>query len=402
MAGGGSYVPQAVPQPAPQGGAAGLPTIQGLTPELSRAAALGWLSPGYVSAIASQNKPISGRAGAPLWGLKPDGTYGIVGFSPKLPEGATMGENGVQLAPNYAQTVTELGSIPNPSAPMQTVKLSNGQELQLTQPEYIQYTQSGGTVLPSRYSSLRIPGIRFGDAPQSMPSPAAPAAPAAPMAPQRSGQAEPPPLVGATQSQSEQVTQARQTAAGKAVDEQFAKDYVAFTTGGAQDAAKQLAQLRDVQAELRNPKANLTGPVIGSTPDYVKKFTNPQSIAMRERVEEVVQRSLRAILGAQFTENEGVRLIARAYNPNLPEKENAVRVGRLFTQLEQAFKQKQAAAQYFEKNGTLEGWKGKLPTITDFNPEGSSSRANQEKVPSGVDPRLWSVMTPQERALWQQ
>ena len=159
------------------------------------------------------------------------------------------------------------------------------------------------------------------------------------------------------------------TAGGKAVDEQFAKDYVTFTTGGGADAARQISQLQDVTKALAQPGNELTGPLVGRVPDAVRAFTNPQAIAMRERVEEVVQRSLRAILGAQFTENEGKRLIERAYNPTQPPQENAIRVQRLMTQLDQAFKAKQDAVAYFQKNGTLEGWQGKLYSISDFAPE---------------------------------
>jgi hypothetical protein len=182
------------------------------------------------------------------------------------------------------------------------------------------------------------------------------------------------------QTQAEQIQQARQTAGGTAMDQAFAKDYPAFMQGGAQDATKQLAQLQDVTRQLSTPGASLTGPVLGRVPDAVKSFTNPNAIAMRERVEEVVQRSLRAILGAQFTENEGTRLIARAYNQSQPEAENAIRVGRLFTQLNQSLQQKMAAAQYFEKNGTLQGWQGKLPNISDFDAAVSGSQSSSGRV----------------------
>ena len=186
------------------------------------------------------------------------------------------------------------------------------------------------------------------------------------------------PVVGRTQSQEEGITQQRQKAGGTAADEAFAKDYNAFMQGGAQDSAKQLAQLQDVATELAKPGANLTGPYLGRVPDAIKSVTNPKSIAMRERVEEVVQRSLRAILGAQFTEKEGERLIARAYNPSQPESENAIRVGRLLNQLQQAYQAKQSAARYFETNGTLQGWQGKLPSIGDFDmPEPSPNAVSQ-------------------------
>lgn len=177
------------------------------------------------------------------------------------------------------------------------------------------------------------------------------------------------PVVGRSNSQNEQITQQRQAAGGKAVDENFAKDYLQFTQGGAADATKQLSQLQDVVTALGKPNANLSGPIMGSMPDMIKKFTpaGQRSIAMRERVEEVAQRSLRAVLGAQFTEKEGERLISRAYNPNQPEPENAIRVGRLFSQLEQALKAKQDASNYYQKNGTLQGWQGKMPSMSDFD-----------------------------------
>ena len=193
------------------------------------------------------------------------------------------------------------------------------------------------------------------------------------------------PVVGRTQSESDKIKQARQTAAGKATDDAFAKDFVQFTTGGAQDAMKQLAQLQDVVTALKDPNASLTGPFVGNIPDAVRKFTNPQAIAMRERVEEVVQRSLRIILGAQFTEKEGERLIARAYNPGLEQSENATRVGRLLTQLDQAYENKVDASQYFQKNGTLQGWSGKLPSMADFDPSPiRSNRSVSGKVGSAL------------------
>lgn len=197
---------------------------------------------------------------------------------------------------------------------------------------------------------------------------------------------------GLTQSQPDQINQTRQIAGGKAVDEAFAKDYVDFTAkGGGADAAKQLSQLKDVVDALGTKGSSLTGPYLGLVPDAVKSFTNPNSIAMRERVEEVVQRSLRAILGAQFTEKEGERLIARAYNPSQPESENAIRVGRLYEQLKQGFDAKQDAASYFQKNGTLEGWNGRLFNIGDFDPVSSRDSSAQNNRQSTISSGGWSA-----------
>lgn len=150
-----------------------------------------------------------------------------------------------------------------------------------------------------------------------------------------------------------------------AVDTAFAKDYAEFVAGGGiADIQKQIGQLREVRNKL--DKQNLTGPIIGNTPDSVLQFTNPEAVASRDAVEEVVQRNLRLILGAQFTEKEGTRLIARAYNPKLSEEENKKRLDRLMKQIEQAAEQKISAAKYFEQNGTLKGWKGKLMNANDI------------------------------------
>jgi len=93
-------------------------------------------------------------------------------------------------------------------------------------------------------------------------------------------------------------------------------------------------------------------------PDFVTSITHPQAVNTREQVEEVVQRNLRVILGAQFTQKEGDRLIARAYNPRLSEAENAKRLGRLIVSMDRAAKAKLAAADYFERNGTMKGYRG--------------------------------------------
>jgi len=149
------------------------------------------------------------------------------------------------------------------------------------------------------------------------------------------------------------------------VDEKFADDYVAWTTGGGQDAAAQIAQLMPVIQALEEGKP-ITGVPVAVQPDLLLAMTNPKALQSREQVEEVVQRNLRVILGAQFTEKEGERLIARAFNPKLPPEENAKRLRRLFLQMSSAAEQKNAAAAYFEQNGTLRGFKGKTPSVQDF------------------------------------
>lgn len=156
--------------------------------------------------------------------------------------------------------------------------------------------------------------------------------------------------------------------AQKKVDEVFAKDYAEnYVTGGVADARKNLSQLDSVIGRLEGGKENLTGPVMGNMPDVYNEMMNPNMIDVKNTIEEVVQRNLRVILGAQFTEKEGSRLIARAYNPALDEKTNSKRIRRLMTAMEQALDAKDKAAQYYEDNGTMNGFKGTANfSMSDF------------------------------------
>lgn len=353
-------------------------------------------------ALLGASKGIAQRPGAPV--VNPITGQVIAQPTPSVPPGMQLnvGANGPSASPlpGYASAKEGLNSIPDPSAAPIKVPLSGGQTAELTQPEWVEFNRTHQ--LPAR----------FGQTPPSQP-PANPSGalaldqlpaderPLAEAVMRASEQGQPLTLQGPapkttlgtpglTQSQENVISQERQKAGGKAADEAFAKDYVSFTQGGAQDAAKQLSQLQEVSAALKQPGADLTGPIRGSAPDFVQKFTSAgqKAIAMRERVEEVVQRSLRAILGAQFTEKEGERLIARAYNPSLSESENAIRVDRLLTQLQQGYATKQDAARYFEKNGSLQGWQGKLPSAADFDPEpqrGASGEIGKPNPQAVVD-----------------
>jgi hypothetical protein len=159
-----------------------------------------------------------------------------------------------------------------------------------------------------------------------------------------------------------------QTAGRKKVDEAYAADYLQWTQGGGSDMTGQLAQIGTVLDQLEAGES-LTGPTIGMLGSYspmALSIINPKAANAKEQVEEVVQRNLRVVLGAQFTAQEGERLISRAYNPALPPKQNASRLRKLFMQMESAAKQRDAMASYFGTNGTLIGYEGKQPSINDF------------------------------------
>jgi tetratricopeptide (TPR) repeat protein len=151
----------------------------------------------------------------------------------------------------------------------------------------------------------------------------------------------------------------------KAVDQKYAQDYLDWSQGGGADAAANLGQIKSVLDRLASGEA-LTGKSIGLAPDFFNALVNPAALGAKQQVEEVVQRNLRAVLGAQFTQVEGERLIARAFDARLSPQENAKRLRKLFLQMQTAAQQKQAMAEYYEANETLRGYKGKQPKMQDF------------------------------------
>lgn len=151
-----------------------------------------------------------------------------------------------------------------------------------------------------------------------------------------------------------------------ALDKAYATDHLDWTRGGGSDMAAQVAQINTVLQKMEEG-AELTGPTIGLINNVgLLGLINPDAQDAKEQVEEVVQRNLRLVLGAQFTEKEGERLISRAYNPMLSPEKNIARLRKLYLQMEVSRKQREAMADYFSKNYTLRGYEGPQPNIGDF------------------------------------
>ena len=173
------------------------------------------------------------------------------------------------------------------------------------------------------------------------------------------------------------------------VDKKFGKEYAEFTTrGGYAAAQKNLAQLSGVLDRM-NRGESLTGPIFGTLPRAAARIAYPKETQALEQVEDVVQTNLRLILGAQFTQKEADRLIARAYNPALDSKYNAERLGRLVLSMQQALDAKKMASTYFEKHGTMAGYKGPpIPSIAEIDGAierpGASGRDSWKKTPGGT------------------
>lgn len=172
----------------------------------------------------------------------------------------------------------------------------------------------------------------------------------------------------------------------------YLKDYVEFMQTGAPNAAADISALKAAQGALTGvhtdpktglpvqgkPSDTLSGPIVGLVPKIVRDLILPKSSETQENVESVAQKSMRVIMGPQFTEGEGLRLLARVYNPRFEEGVNAKRVGRLLRQLQIGYNEKVRAARYFEDHHhSLAGYKGrKVWTLSMFDPD----------VPEGQSP----------------
>lgn len=177
----------------------------------------------------------------------------------------------------------------------------------------------------------------------------------------------------------------KQTKALEEFDKKAVPDLAEFVIGGGfSDAQKSLTQLNEAVNKLENtPEGTITGRLIGAQPDWYKQIRNRQAVATKEQVEEIVQRNLRLILGAQFTQEEGKRLIERAYNPSQSQAENAKRVRLLQKQIYDAAKTKQDAYEYLQQNKTLAGFEGKLYNqsnqfFNDYNATLNAMESNEE------------------------
>ena len=169
----------------------------------------------------------------------------------------------------------------------------------------------------------------------------------------------PAPSLSLTNVQEKEMNKVIGGAIGKLYDEQILQGKGAVTA----------SKLKRLDMTINELKADpeLTGATIGIQPDIVLKITNPKSFAAKQRVEQVVQEDLRPTLGAQFTEGEGERVLARAIDWTLPVSINLKRVQLLARQVALMHQSKMDAIIYARQYGSLDGFEGKIYTISDFS-----------------------------------
>jgi hypothetical protein len=158
-----------------------------------------------------------------------------------------------------------------------------------------------------------------------------------------------------------------------AVDQKYAADLTQWMQGGFAETQSGIESLDKAISDLKTKK-NISGPTIGylvrqprgSVTGAVAANQYPDAFDVMERHKRAVAASLKSILGARPAESVINQVIESTYDPSLPQETNANRLQILRDNLARSAKAKQGAAEYFTKNGTLTGYKGKVPDINDF------------------------------------
>lgn len=139
----------------------------------------------------------------------------------------------------------------------------------------------------------------------------------------------------------------------KVVDREFAKEYNDWTSKGASTASSEIDKLQSVIDRLERGDVS-TGGITGMFPD---RMTTNSTLGARADVQSTVMNSLKAILGAQFTEKEGERIIKNTWNEAESSENNAARLKRLVGDLRAQADSKNAKSRYYEQNDSLYGYK---------------------------------------------
>lgn len=116
------------------------------------------------------------------------------------------------------------------------------------------------------------------------------------------------------------------------------------------------------------------------------RMTSDDVLKARADVQSTVMNSLRAILGAQFTEKEGERIIKNTWNESDSTENNLARIERLVTDLESKANAKDAQSKYYEGNRTLSGYQ---PVTNqrwqDQNPRSATNATAAIPILKGAD-----------------
>lgn len=177
--------------------------------------------------------------------------------------------------------------------------------------------------------------------------------------------------------------QARSEAGQVELAKDVAKKYSTYKAGGGSAGMKSsLEKLNEVANALETGTVK-TGGATTKIPwlksDDAQSMLNPKMVEYKTEAQAALNNVLRATLGAQFTEGEGVRVLNQVWDDRQPPAVNAKRVKSKIKELQQNVKDAEAE---FSRFGYLKGGQGKK-AFTDLSPEAQAIVVQQRMKATG-------------------
>lgn len=169
------------------------------------------------------------------------------------------------------------------------------------------------------------------------------------------------------------------------LDERFAATAESWFSKDAAQVDANIMNLEEKLAIIERGDANVSGKFIGITPEILQPFVGQtEAKAFLGDVRDIVFQSLKEKLGAQFTEKEGDRLVAAAYDPSLPEEKNVKRLRRLLAVVKTMKESKNNMVNLWKDTGTLKDYEPPKATFANIYDtlveEEFASKTNDELI----------------------
>jgi hypothetical protein len=179
----------------------------------------------------------------------------------------------------------------------------------------------------------------------------------------------------------------------KARDVSFAKEYSQFFDAGGYAGVE--ANLKSLDTSLDALKAGKATKAEGFVPDKIGEVFFPDTAEIRTNVTSVLIQGLKDTFGGQLSDGERRAMVESAYVSAADPKANAKRIEALKSKILEAAKAKEEAAQYFEENGTLAGYKG----TKRFSIEGKTVDVSPEKEAPAKDSASMDIEAKKQKAI---
>ncbi|BAQ89017.1 hypothetical protein [uncultured Mediterranean phage uvMED] len=178
-------------------------------------------------------------------------------------------------------------------------------------------------------------------------------------------------------------TKSRELTAGELkADEKFASTIPAYIDGGGNAGLREnIITIQNLLSKLEKNPDKYIGTIKGiAAKSPGGEFIADEAKAFKQRYDSVIQQTLRQILGAAYTAQEGKDVLDRGYNPTLPLEENLDRLRTQLRVLKAQADSKNQSVKYFQENGTIKGLKLNTVTIPEENDPSNENQNTGRKA----------------------